>query len=89
MKIHARHILVQHRYEAEDILKKLRRGGRFEELARAFSTCSSGPHGGDLGLVDSRRFVSEFAEVALALKPGETSSVVRTQFGYHIILRVS
>lgn len=89
MKLHTRHILVKHQYEAEDIQKKLQTGGNFEELARKFSTCGSAPNGGDLGPVDSKRLVPEFAEAAEALKPGETSAIVRTQFGYHIILRIS
>lgn len=89
MKIHVRHILVKQKYEAEDLEKKLKTGGDFEDLAKKFSTCGSAAAGGDLGLVDSRRFVPEFAEAAEVLKIGETSPIVRTKFGYHLIKRVA
>lgn len=89
MKIHVRHILVKQKFEAEDIQKKLQAGSKFEELAKKFSTCGSAANGGDLGAVDSRRFVPEFAEAAEQLKAGETSGIVRTQFGYHIIFRIA
>lgn len=83
-----KHILVQHQYEAEDILRKLSEGKTFEDLARTYSTCSSAPQGGDLGLVKTGKFVEDFEEAACGLKPGEISKKpVRTAFGYHIIFR--
>jgi peptidylprolyl isomerase/peptidyl-prolyl cis-trans isomerase C len=88
MKIDVSHILLQHNYEAEDVLKALSAGKDFAELAKKFSKCSSGVQGGDLGFVESSRFENEFEEAALALKPGQMStSPVRTRFGYHIIRR--
>jgi peptidyl-prolyl cis-trans isomerase C len=87
MKIHVSHILVTYQYEAEDLLKKLSEGEAFEELARRFSKCPSSQQGGDLGPVDSRRLDETFAEAALLLEVGQISSIVRTRFGYHLILR--
>ena len=81
------HILTQHRYEAEDLLLRLKRGEDFNELARKYSQCSSKEVGGDLGSVDPARLDSDFAEIAEQLKIGEFSSIVRTRFGHHIILR--
>ena len=48
MKLKAKHILVDHEYEAQDLLKKLKDGKTFEDLAKDFSLCSSGSKGGDL-----------------------------------------
>lgn len=87
MKIHVKHILVEHKYEAEDLQKKLKGGAAFEDLAEKFSTCSSARRGGDLGEVEIRRLDPEFAEAAQDLKTGETSGIVRTRFGYHLIKR--
>ena len=85
--IRASHILVEKEYEAEDVLKKLSEGNSFESLAKAFSTCPSGAEGGDLGEFTRGQMVKPFEEAAFALKQGEVSGLVRTQFGYHIIKR--
>ncbi|WII72071.1 peptidylprolyl isomerase [Bdellovibrio sp. 22V] len=88
MKIRASHILVQHQYEAEDILRALKDGKSFEELARQFSKCPSSKAGGDLGVFSEGRMDETFEEAAFALKVGEiTSKPVRTKFGYHLIKR--
>ena len=85
MKIHVSHILVDQKHEAEDLQKKLQEGVSFEDLAKKFSKCPSAKSGGDLGAVDSHRFVPEFAEAAEVLKSGEISNLVKTRFGYHLI----
>ena len=82
-----KHILVQHKYEAEDLQRKLSAGESFEELAKKYSTCSSAKGGGDLGEVSLDRLVSEFAEAALSLNVGEISPIVKTRFGHHLILK--
>lgn len=87
MKLHVAHILVDHRYELEDLLKRLQAGSSFEDLARKHSKCPSSARGGDLGPVDSRRLDPDFAEAAESLKAGEISKAVRTRFGYHLIQR--
>jgi peptidyl-prolyl cis-trans isomerase C len=86
-KIKASHILVDKEYLAEDILKKLKEGNSFESLAKAFSGCPSSSEGGDLGEFGRGQMVEAFETAAFALQPGEVSSPVRTQFGYHIIKR--
>lgn len=85
--IHVSHILVTHKYEAEDLVKRLDQGAAFEELARKYSTCSSSQQGGDLGKVDDRRLDADFREALDGLKAGEVSPPVRTRFGYHLIRR--
>lgn len=87
MKLHLAHILVEQKYQAEDLQKKLAQGGKFEDLARQFSKCPSSSEGGDLGLVSLGRLDPEFAEAAETLKQGQISGIVRTRFGYHLILR--
>jgi len=85
----ARHILVEQEYEAQDVLRKLRAGESFEELARVFSKCPSSRQGGDLGVFDRGRMVEAFDEAVFQLKPSEISEPVRTRFGYHIIQRLA
>ncbi|MBC7421140.1 MAG: peptidyl-prolyl cis-trans isomerase [Bdellovibrio sp.] len=87
---HVHHILVKAQYEAEDLLKKLATGANFEELAKKFSTCSSAPCGGDLGILKSGKADEDFEEAALKLKVNEISTKpVRTKFGYHLMKRIS
>jgi parvulin-like peptidyl-prolyl isomerase len=85
--IRARHILVEQKYEIEDLQRKLAEGESFEELARKFSKCPSARGGGDLGEFGRGRMVESFEEAAFSLKPGEVSGPVRTRFGYHLIKR--
>lgn len=87
MKIKARHILVDQEFEANDLLKSLDAGKSFEELAKNFSKCPSSEDGGDLGEFGKGSMVASFEQAAFALKVGETSKPVRTQFGYHLIQR--
>lgn len=87
MKIKARHILVEHEYEATDLIRKLEQGDRFEDLAAKFSKCPSRAKGGDLGEFGRGRMVEAFDTAAFELNVGQVSKPVRTRFGYHLILR--
>jgi peptidyl-prolyl cis-trans isomerase D len=72
--------------KAEDILKQLKAGADFSELAKKNSEDSSNaPKGGDLGWFQRGQMVPEFDKAAFAMKPGELSGIVTTEFGYHII----
>ena len=74
------------RKKAMDILDQLNKGEKFETLAKKYSEDpSSAEKGGDLGYFKKGQMVKPFEETAFSLKPGETSSPVRTQFGFHII----
>ncbi len=72
--------------KAEKILKELKAGASFEELARKYSEDpASAKRGGDLGFTQRGDLVPEYENVAFNLKNGEISGIVQTQFGFHII----
>ncbi|MDD2734689.1 MAG: peptidylprolyl isomerase [Desulfuromonadaceae bacterium] len=96
-KVRASHILIgvdgnataeekkKAREKADKLKKELAGGADFAILAKGNSTCPSSQQGGDLGSFGKGEMVPAFEETAFALKPGEVSDVVETQFGYHII----
>jgi len=96
--VKARHILVRVENSASDdekkkakdkaemYLKKIKDGEDFAKLASDFSDDpGSKAKGGDLGFFPRGRMVKPFEDAAFSLKPGETSGIVETQFGFHII----
>ncbi|RAP42177.1 peptidylprolyl isomerase [Rhodovulum viride] len=82
---HAAHILVETEDEAKAIETELANGADFAELAKEKSTGPSGPNGGDLGWFSEGMMVQPFEEAVVAMKPGEVSAPVQTQFGWHVI----
>ena len=96
-RVHVRHILLKTegkppsedaaiKATAEDLLKQIRAGGNFADLAKKYSDDSgSASKGGDLDWIARGQTVPEFEQTAFTLKPGETSGLVKTQYGYHII----
>lgn len=84
-RVRARHILVGTEQEAKDILARLQKGEKFEDLAKQFSLDGSKDYGGDLGYFTQPEMVPEFSKATFALKVGETSQPVKTDFGWHII----
>jgi len=81
----ARHILVPTESAANDILARLKKGERFETLARE-SLDSSREQGGDLGWFSPSAMVKPFADAVMSLGKGETTSApVQSQFGWHVI----
>ncbi len=96
-QVRARHILIQvqpddgeeARQDALKTLEEIRvqgEGGKdFGELAGEYSQCPSKNQGGDLGYFPRGKMAKPFEDAAFALKPGEVSEVVQTQFGYHLI----
>ncbi|MFZ3589809.1 peptidylprolyl isomerase [Bacillus sp. DJP31] len=84
-ELKASHILVDDEAKAQEVKKKLDEGGSFEELAKEYSKDGSAAAGGDLGYFGAGKMVPEFEEAAYALKVGEVSGLVKSEFGYHII----
>jgi peptidyl-prolyl cis-trans isomerase C len=83
----ARHILVDKEDEAKAIIASLKRGGKFEDIAKKQSKDpGSGANGGDLDWANPGSYVPEFSEAMAKLNKGQlTDTPVKTQFGYHVI----
>lgn len=98
LEVKARHILLklpenptedeidETRKKAEELVRKIRKGADFAQLAKIYSEDNTtASKGGDLGYFRWGAKVDEFQRVAFALKVGQVSDPVRTKFGYHII----
>jgi peptidyl-prolyl cis-trans isomerase C len=83
----ARHILVEKEADAKTIIANLKKGGKFDEIAKKQSKdAGSGAKGGDLDWANPSSYVPEFSEALLKLNKGQTTeNPVKTQFGYHVI----
>lgn len=81
----ASHILVAEEEEAKKLKAEIDNGADFAELARAHSTDGSAQGGGSLGWFGLGMMVKPFEEAVVALKAGEVSAPVQTQFGWHIV----
>jgi peptidyl-prolyl cis-trans isomerase D len=96
-RVHVRHILLKTagkppsedaaiKAKATDLLKQIKAGGNFADLAKKNSEdTGSAAKGGDLDWIARGQTVPEFEQAAFSLKPGETSDLVKTQYGYHIL----
>lgn len=88
MYINASHILVDTLDEANEIKELLDNGADFYELAQKYSKCSTRDTGGNLGFFNKGKMVKAFEDAAYALPVNHISEPVKTQFGYHLILRL-
>ena len=85
-EVNVRHILVKTDSEAAAIVARLANGDDFAALAKeASQDPGSKDNGGEVGYARRGQLVKEFEDVAFALKPGETSRAVKTEYGYHIM----
>jgi peptidyl-prolyl cis-trans isomerase C len=87
-KVHCAHVLVKTEQEAKIVIERLNKGEKFANIAKEMSLCSSGKRGGDLGTFTRGKMVKEFETAAFVLQKGQTSPMVKTKFGYHIIKRL-
>jgi peptidyl-prolyl cis-trans isomerase C len=96
-QVQARHILIKSgpkddKAQQDKALEKIKQvqeevkaGGDFAALAKKYSEGPSGKNGGDLGYFGRGQMVKPFEVAAFGLEPGQTSDIVKTQFGYHLI----
>jgi parvulin-like peptidyl-prolyl isomerase len=82
-QVRVRQIVVKDQQEAQSLLRRLKQGASFEELAKKHSIGPEAEMGGDLGFFARGDMPEEF-NVAFTLKAGETSEVVKSPYGYHI-----
>jgi peptidyl-prolyl cis-trans isomerase D len=72
--------------KAEDVLKQVKAGGNFAALAKKYSDDpGSKDQGGELPMIATSSLDPAYGQAAMALNPGQTSGLVRSSFGYHII----
>lgn len=82
----SRHILLEKEADAKEIIEKLKKGEKFEELAKASKDPGSKEHGGDLDWNQPGGFVKPFSEAMVKLEKGKyTETPVQSQFGWHVI----
>lgn len=101
-QVAASHILVMHEDSArssetrtkeealsmiEEVKTKIADGADFADIAEEVSDCPSGQNGGSLGVFGRGQMVKAFEDAAFSLETGETSDVIETEFGYHLIYR--
>lgn len=96
-RVQVRHILIKFqgtspadeakaKAKAEEVLQKLQHGGNFADLAKKYSEDpGSASKGGEIGWIVRGQTVKNFENVAFSLQPGQTSGLVKTEYGYHII----
>lgn len=82
----ARHILVESEAEAKDLIEQLKKGGKFEELAKKSKDPGSAQRGGELDWAGPGAYVKPFADAMVKLDKGKTTEApVQSQFGWHVI----
>jgi peptidyl-prolyl cis-trans isomerase C len=83
----ARHILVEKEDQAKDIIARINKGAKFEDLAKKLSKDpGSGANGGDLDWANPSSYVKEFSDALVGLSKGKmTDKPVKSQFGFHVI----
>jgi peptidyl-prolyl cis-trans isomerase C len=84
---HTHHILVENEADAKQIIADIKKGKKFEDIAKAKSKDpGSAPNGGDLDWATASSYVPEFSQAMIKLNKGQmTQDPVKTQFGWHII----
>ena len=83
----ARHILVKSEDDAKAIIANLKKGAKFDELAKQSIDPGSKDNGGDLGWVSAGNFVKPFSDALTSLSKGKYSEApVKTDFGFHVIM---
>jgi parvulin-like peptidyl-prolyl isomerase len=85
-QVRASHILVKTEEEAKKLREEILAGKDFAEAAKEVSLCPSGAKGGDLGYFGRGQMVPEFETAAFSLPVGQVSELIKTQFGWHLLI---
>ena len=85
LKLRASHIMVDTEAEANEVLQKLKEGGDFAQLAKQYSKDPSKDRGGDIGYFIKGQLMPELEEICFKLQLEQTSDIIKTKLGYHII----
>lgn len=80
----ALHILVKHKEQAENIIEQLKKGAKFQMLAKKYSNCPSAKKGGDLGEFKKGQMVPQFDKAVFSAEI-LTPVLVKTKFGWHVV----
>lgn len=81
----ARHILVADEVKCNELKEKIESGEKFEDVAKAYSTCPSSAQGGDLGQFGPGQMVPEFDKAVFSGDVGVLYGPIQTQFGFHLL----
>jgi peptidyl-prolyl cis-trans isomerase C len=84
--VHLRHILVKTEKEADRVVKRLKKGEKFSDLASELSQCPTKYKGGDLGWLPKGTLVKPIEEVAFNMSPNDMKGPVQSTYGWHILL---
>jgi peptidyl-prolyl cis-trans isomerase D len=71
--------------KAEDVLKQIKKGGKFDDLAKKFSEDAAKDKGGDIGWIAQGQALPEYEKAAFSLPAGSVSDLIRTQIGFYVI----
>jgi len=85
-RVRARQILLTDEKTAQEVLNLLRAGADFQELARKYSKSPEAKQGGDLGWVERGQLPAVLEENIFKLKSGAVSELIKSQFGYHLLM---
>ncbi|HEY2830071.1 MAG TPA: peptidylprolyl isomerase, partial [Thermoanaerobaculia bacterium] len=83
-EVHVRQILVHDENLANEIVERLKKGEHFEDLSSQYSLAPNAKKGGDIGYVSRGELPKMFEDVIFALKPGQISTVIRTDSSFHV-----
>ena len=84
-EVHAAHILVETQAKADQLLKDIKAGKKWDEIAKKESKCPSKAKSGDLGWFKKGMMAKEFEQAAFNGNKGEIVGPIKTQFGFHLI----
>jgi peptidyl-prolyl cis-trans isomerase C len=83
--VHLKHILVKTEKEAKDMVRRLKKGAKFADLASQFSQCPTKYKGGDLGWLPKGTLVKPIEEVAFSMSPEQMQGPVQSTYGWHVL----